>query len=125
VKASRSIIVGTPEDAIARIRELQEISGGFGTLLCFAHEWAPTHKLMQSYELLMRYVAPAFQGHLDRLTWSRDFVEDNRRGIFGATPQAIVKAFADAGKQMPEALTQGLAQLRQRGQETPDAARVD
>lgn len=103
---SRSIIVGTPEDAIQRIRELQEVSGGFGTLLCFAHEWAPTHKLMKSYELIMRYVAPVFQGQVDRLTESRDFVEDNRRGIFGATPRAMAKAFEDAGKEMPEAVKQ-------------------
>lgn len=109
---SRAIIVGTPEDAIRKIQDLQELSGGFGTLLCFAHEWAPTDKLLKSYELLMRYVAPQFQGHMDRLTWARDFVEDNRRGIFGATPKAMAKAFADAGKEMPAAIKEGFERMR-------------
>ena len=90
-----AIIVGTPEDAIEKIQALVDLSGGFGTVLCFAHEWAPTHKVLKSYELLMRYVAPVFQGHMERLTWARDYVEDNRRGIFGATPKAMAKAFDD------------------------------
>jgi limonene 1,2-monooxygenase len=114
---ARSIIVGTPEDAIEKIQALVDLSGGFGTLLCFAHEWAPTHKVLKSYELLMRYVAPVFQGHIDRLTWARDFVEDNRRGIFGATPKAMVKAFEDAGKEMPDALKAGFEKLRKAREE--------
>jgi limonene 1,2-monooxygenase len=109
---ARAIIVGTPEDAIEKIQALVDLSGGFGTLLCFAHEWAPTHKVMKSYELLMRYVAPHFQGHTSRLTWARDFVEENRMGIFGATPKAMVKAFADAGKELPEVLVQGFERMR-------------
>lgn len=108
----RSIIVGTPEDAIEKIQALVDESGGFGTLLCFAHEWAPTDKLLRSYELLMRYVAPHFQGHIERLTWARDFVEDNRRGIFGATPAAMARAFADAGKEVPEPIRAGLERAR-------------
>ncbi|MCC7366497.1 MAG: LLM class flavin-dependent oxidoreductase [Dehalococcoidia bacterium] len=109
---ARSVIIGTPEDAIKKIQDLVDLSGGFGTILCFAHEWAPTHKIMKSYELLMRYVAPVFQGHMDRLTWARDFVEDNRRGIFGATPAAMLKAFQDANKELPDVLKQGFAALQ-------------
>jgi limonene 1,2-monooxygenase len=118
---ARSVIIGTPEDAIEKIQALVDLSGGFGTILCFAHEWAPTHKVMKSYELLMRYVAPVFQGHVDRLTWARDFVEDNRRGIFGATPQAMTKAFEDAGKEMPDMLKQGFEKLK-KAREEQDAA---
>ena len=100
----------TPDDAIEQIQHLVYLSGGFGSLLCFAHEWAPLPKVLHSYELLMHYVAPHFQGHMERLTWARDFVEDNRRGIFGATPMA--KAFGDAGKEMPEAVKQGFERMR-------------
>ena len=109
---SRAIIVGTPDDAIEQIQHLVELSGGFGSLLCFAHEWAPLPKVLHSYELLMRYVAPRFQSHMERLTWARDFVEDNRRGIFGATPKAMAKAFDDAGKEMPEAVKKGFERMR-------------
>ena len=86
---ARSIIVGTPEDAIEKIRALVELSGGFGTLLCFAHEWAPTDKVMKSYELLMRYVAPAFQGQVGRqVRRAEDFLASHRS--FGSGPRLLV-----------------------------------
>jgi limonene 1,2-monooxygenase len=59
-----SWIVGTPDDCVAAIERLWEISGGFGAVLAWAHEWAPREKVLQSYELLARYVAPRFQGSL-------------------------------------------------------------
>jgi limonene 1,2-monooxygenase len=55
-------IVGSPDDAIARIEELQRMSGGFGTLLHLAHNWADFPQTLKSYELMARYVAPRFQG---------------------------------------------------------------
>ena len=57
-------IIGTPADAIAAIERLQERSGGFGGLLVTASDWAPPHKVLRSYELLARHVAPRFQGSL-------------------------------------------------------------
>jgi limonene 1,2-monooxygenase len=94
--------VGTPDDAVAKIEELQERSGGFGALLVLANEWANSEKTAKSYELLMRYVAPKFQGQLERVEAGRDWVEDRRLDIFGATPQVMAKAFADHGKELPE-----------------------
>ena len=32
--------IGTPDDLIAAIRNLQEVTGGFGVVLGFAHDWA-------------------------------------------------------------------------------------
>jgi limonene 1,2-monooxygenase len=60
-----SWIVGTPDDCIQAIERLWELSGGFGAVLAWAHEWAPREKVLQSYELLARYVAPRFQGSLE------------------------------------------------------------
>jgi limonene 1,2-monooxygenase len=57
-------IVGTPDDAIADINRLQEISGGFGGLMVLVADWAPREKILHSYELLARYVFPHFQGTL-------------------------------------------------------------
>jgi limonene 1,2-monooxygenase len=59
-----SWVVGTPDDAIAAIERLQERSGGFGGLMLWANEWAPTDKVHRSYELFARHVAPRFQGSL-------------------------------------------------------------
>ena len=33
-------VIGTPDDAIAKIQSLVDESGGFGTFLLFGHDWA-------------------------------------------------------------------------------------
>jgi limonene 1,2-monooxygenase len=62
-----SWIVGTPDDCIAAIRRLDEVTGGFGGLLIRAHEFTGREKVDRSYELLARYVMPRFQGSVDSL----------------------------------------------------------
>jgi limonene 1,2-monooxygenase len=57
-------IVGTPDDCIAAIHRLDEITEGFGGLLISTNEWAPRSKVLKSYELMARYVLPRFQGSL-------------------------------------------------------------
>lgn len=58
-----NVIIGTPDDAIAKIRALREASGVGGVLLT-AKEWASREATWRSYELFARYVMPAFQGSL-------------------------------------------------------------
>jgi limonene 1,2-monooxygenase len=99
-----SMIVGTPDDAIAALHAIQERSGGIGGLLVLANELASTEKIHRSYELLMRYVSPIFQGQMDTLVANRDWIEDNMAAVFGGAGAAMAKAFDDAGKQMPEAM---------------------
>ena len=98
------VIVGSPDDAIEQIEALHERSGGLGGVLGMHHEWCSTEATKRSYELLMRYVAPRYQGQLERLVASRDFVEDRQLDIFGAGSKAMAKAFADSGKEIPEGL---------------------
>ncbi|HXH11781.1 MAG TPA: LLM class flavin-dependent oxidoreductase [Alphaproteobacteria bacterium] len=71
-------IVGTPEDCIAGIERLQEISGGFGGFMVMVQDWAPRQKILQSYELLARYVMPQFQGTLTGLIAARDWASARR-----------------------------------------------
>ena len=59
-------IVGTPDDLIAYIEELQEMSGGFGGFLVRTSDWGTREQILHSYELLARYVMPRFQGHARR-----------------------------------------------------------
>lgn len=54
-------VIGTPEDAARRIRQLVEESGGFGAFLFMDHNWAPWEAKKRSYELVARYVMPEFQ----------------------------------------------------------------
>ena len=103
-----SMIVGTPDDAIAQIQTLQERSGGIGGLLVLANELTSTEKINRSYELLMRYVAPVFQGQMDTLVANRDWIEDNMMTVFHGAGQAMAKAFDDAGKPMPAQMAAAL-----------------
>lgn len=96
-----SMLVGTPDDAITALHTLQERSGGIGGLLVLANELASTEKINRSYELLMRYVAPVFQGQMETVLANRDWIEDNMSTVFGGAGQAMAKAFDDAGKEMP------------------------
>ena len=71
-------IVGTPDDCIAGIERLQEMSGGFGGFMVMVQDWAPRDKILRSYELLARYVMPHFQGTLTGLIASRNWASDRR-----------------------------------------------
>jgi len=66
-------VIGTPDDAIERIRSLTERSGGFGTLLLLAHDCADPRRTEQSYDLFARYVMPelraANRGRHESLGW--------------------------------------------------------
>jgi limonene 1,2-monooxygenase len=123
--ANGSLIAGPPEELIAKIEEVQRRSGGIGGILGLAHEWADTPATLKSYELLARYVAPHFQGQLQPLLENRDWFEGNRLEIFGGSAAASVKAFTDAGKEIPEEVKQqmeAMAARRRAIQEAADAA---
>lgn len=60
-------VIGTPEDAIDQIKRLEGASGGFGTYMIWANEWASPADTHRSYELFAREVMPVFQGQLDGL----------------------------------------------------------
>jgi limonene 1,2-monooxygenase len=94
VNATGFAVIGTPDDAVAQLERLAEQSGGFGTFLLMATEWADTAATNESYELFARYVMPRFQGSLPSLTASRDWAADNRPTFIGAAGQAIMTAIA-------------------------------
>ena len=91
-----------------------ERSGGFGGVLALAHEWAPTEATLRSYELWARYVAPRFQGQIDTIEANRDWIEERQGAVFGPGTAAYVKAFEDAGKEMPQQMKDALAAARNR-----------
>ncbi|MBN8875551.1 MAG: LLM class flavin-dependent oxidoreductase [Rhodospirillales bacterium] len=96
-------LVGSPETVIKGIKRLLEYSdGGFGGILFRAHEWANREQTMRSYELFARYVMPVFQGSLDPIANSNAWAKENRKQVFGATPEAVKRAFTDFGHAVPE-----------------------
>ncbi|MGW6703735.1 LLM class flavin-dependent oxidoreductase [Streptomyces sp. NPDC054956] len=71
-------IVGSVEDAVEAIQRLQETTGGFGTFLSYAVNWASFEKTKRSYELLATHVAPHFSGTTRRGTESVEWSVEHR-----------------------------------------------
>lgn len=104
MNASGIAVIGTPEMAAAQIERLIEQSGGFGTYLFMAHEWADRQATLASYELFAKEVMPRFQRSADRTVRSRDWAAANRPEFMGAAINAVGKAITDhlAEKQAAE-----------------------
>jgi len=94
-------VVGTPDDAIARIQQLVEESGGFGAFLMMAHNWANWSATRRSYELMARYVFPKFQNLNDNRAASMDWVKENKEEfttqVRGAVGARIVQHMMEKG----------------------------
>jgi limonene 1,2-monooxygenase len=59
-------IIGSPEDVIGQVRELEEAVGGFGSLLFNSREWVTIDRWNRSLELFARYVSPHFRARDDQ-----------------------------------------------------------
>ncbi len=82
-------VIGTPDDLVARIRELQQITGGFGTAIGFVHDWANREATRRSWDLVARYVVPEVNGLLDPYRRSRQHVIEHR-DVFERAQEAIL-----------------------------------
>ena len=89
---SGSWIVGTPDDCIEAINTLQERSGGFGGFLVQTIDWAPRDKMLRSYELLARYVMPAFQGSASSTIASNQWATERKESFVSGRVRAIDRA---------------------------------
>src|SRR6185437_3486457 len=81
--------IGTPDDLVDRLKQVLEMSGGFGTVVGFVHDWANPENTFRSWDLVARYVVPEINGYIAKLRESRDFVATNR-GVFDRAKEAIM-----------------------------------
>jgi len=88
-------VVGTPDMAVAQLERLVKQSGGFGTFLVFAHEWADREATLRSYELFARSVMPHFQGSLAGPEASGEWVRASGGRFVQAAANAIGQAMSD------------------------------
>ena len=87
--SASSATIGTPDDLVARIKSVLEISGGFGTVVGFVHDWANPENTARSWDMVARYVVPEINGYLKGLHDSQHFVATNR-GVFDRAKEAIM-----------------------------------
>jgi limonene 1,2-monooxygenase len=81
--------IGTPDDLVARIKAVLALSGGFGTVIGFVHDWANPENTRRSWDMVARYVVPEINGYLAGLRQSRDYVATNR-GVFNRARAAVM-----------------------------------
>ena len=91
-------VVGSPDDAIAQIERLKAESGGFGSYLIMATNWADWAQTRRSYELFSRYVMPHFQGRNRARESSMEWTMRNRdqfRGDYASAVEKEIKTYAE------------------------------
>lgn len=94
---SGTACIGTPDDAIAFIKRLQEGTGGFGAIMELAQNWADWDQTKRHFELMARFVHPAFQGSRALREVSYDYAKahhDEFTGQSGAAVQAEIDRLA-------------------------------
>jgi limonene 1,2-monooxygenase len=81
--------IGTPDDLVKLIKNVLKMSGGVGTIIGFAHDWANIEATRRSWDLVARYVVPEINGYVDSLRKSQKFVIENR-AIFERAGEAVM-----------------------------------
>jgi len=85
------IVVGTPDDAIAQIRRLQQKQGEFGCFLQLAHNWADFAETKKSYEMWQRYVTPVINKANTARETAYQWAKDNKERFIGAAISAAMQ----------------------------------
>ena len=88
---SGTVVIGTPDDAVAQIERLKKQSGGFGCYLVMANDWVERRASLASYELLAKEVFPRFQGSADLTVNSREWCRKDHDSLIGGAMNAVVK----------------------------------
>ncbi|MFL6789863.1 MAG: flavin-dependent oxidoreductase, partial [Bradyrhizobium sp.] len=89
--------IGTPDDLVKMIKKLVQVSGGVGTIVGFAHDWANPENTRRSWDMVARYVVPEINGYLDGLRKSQKFVIENR-AVFERAGQAVMAKIMENDK---------------------------
>jgi limonene 1,2-monooxygenase len=120
-------VVGTPDELVAAIRNLQEITGGFGVVLGFAHDWADREATLRSWELFARFVAPELNGYTRNLRGSAEYLHDNKKELMaGASAAVMAKIQGDPRAAAAMAVTMQQMQAQaQGGGWRPNAPQVE
>jgi limonene 1,2-monooxygenase len=90
-----SAVIGTPDEMVNMIRRLQEVTGGFGVVLGFAHDWAGREATLRSWELFARHVVPELNGYTRNLKASAEYLAEHRPELSDGMIQAVKAAVGE------------------------------
>lgn len=115
-------VIGTPDDLVAAVRRLIPITGGFGTLIGFVHDWANRENTSRSWDMVARYVVPELNGMLDTYRESKEFVITHRDAFEAAGKAVMNKILEHEGATAALAKTKD-SRLAMPGHNAPDLLR--
>jgi len=95
---------------VQAVRELQRITGGFGVVLGFAHDWANRENTLRSWDLFARYVMPELNGYTAHQKISADFMADHREELTTGRAASIMQA-VKGDRRAEKALAQTMQQM--------------
>lgn len=87
-------VIGTPDELIASIRKMYEVTGGFGVVMGFVNDWADPEATRRSWDLVARHVMPEVNGQLVPMRESNEFVKKNRE-YFDRAGKAVLSKIMD------------------------------
>jgi limonene 1,2-monooxygenase len=105
--AAGASVIGTPDDLVDAIRRMREVTGGFGTVIGFAHDWANPEQTSRSWDMVARYVIPEVNGMLDGYRESQRHVIEHR-GVFERAGDPIM-AKINENERAVKAMSDGAA----------------
>ena len=105
-----SAVIGTPDALADMIRNLQQVTGGFGVVVGFAHDWANREATLRSWELFARYVVPELNGYTRNLQESAEYMAAHRQELMAGRVESI-KATVQGNEKAQAALAVTLQQL--------------
>ena len=108
-------VVGTPDELVAAIRQLQDLTGGFGVVLGFVHDWANQEATLRSWDLFARYVVPELNGYTQPLRESARYVHENQRELIAGASAAVMAKIAQNEK-AAKAMAVTMQQMAKRAQ---------
>ncbi|HJM21648.1 MAG TPA: LLM class flavin-dependent oxidoreductase [Acidimicrobiales bacterium] len=111
----QSAVVGTPDDLVQFIRDMHELTGGFGTAIGFVHDWANPRDTANSWDLVARYVIPEINGYTNKLRESQEFVS-TKREAFNRAGEAILNKIM-GNEKAAEAMQVTIAQNKKKSAE--------
>ena len=112
--------IGTPDDLVATIKNVIKMSGGLGTIVGFAHDWANIENTFRSWEMVARYVIPEINGYITKLRESQKYIIENRESFERANKAVMAKIMENDKAAAALAVTRSSRFASASGSNTPD-----
>ena len=114
-----AVVIGTPDDLVNAVKKMVEVTGGFGTVIGFIHDWTTPKDNFNSWDMVARYVVPEINGYLKQYRESQDFVV-NHREVFDRAGQAVVAKIMENDDAVAAMQEQANAQSAMQSHNAPD-----